>query len=108
MSISDPVSRQSAKPAFYLAGLFGLLASLCVIVMVLGDQHGWFRSFGLTESTTDTLFGIATGVLLGAALVTLIKARFGGTGPAEGRIDEFQSQQRRMLIAVTVLVTGFG
>lgn len=108
MSVSDPVSRASLKPALRLAALLGVLASLCVIVMVLGDQRGWFQRMGLEESTTDTVFGIVTGMLFAGAVVTLIKARFGGTSPAEGRIDEFQRQQRRMLIAITVLVTGFG
>lgn len=107
MTDHDAIQQYPAgKTPFLYAGLFGILAGFCVLTMVVGDQHGWFRGLGISPDTLDLLFGFVTGLLLAASLVTLLKAKFRRDGAS--RIDVVQSQQRRMLIAITLLIAGFG
>ncbi|MGA9797349.1 MAG: hypothetical protein WBQ17_17635 [Rhizomicrobium sp.] len=103
-----PQQHPSRKSPFFYAGLFGILAAFCVLAMVVGDAHGWYFGLGVSADTSDLVFGIVTGVLFGGAIASLLKAKYRHDGAERSSIDEFQSIQRRMLIAIIVLVAGFG
>lgn len=107
-SQNDIQDRGPQKRAYARAGLFGALAAISAPITLFGDNHGWFASLGISSHAYGLLTGMVTGILLGAAVVTLIKAKFAGGGAPQARIDQTQSVQRRMLIAIIVLLAGFG
>jgi hypothetical protein len=101
--------RPRDRTPFLRAALFAILAACGGALMASGMHHEVFARFGVSEDTADTILGIVTGVLLAASLVSLLKAKYGrDSGAPENRIDEFQTQQRRIQIAITVLIMGFG
>jgi hypothetical protein len=87
--------------------LFCALAAGGGLMMVSGFHHGWLAHFGISEDRADFLLGILTGMSFAAGAVSFLVAKYGNRA-VQNQIDEFQTQQRRMLIAITTLVTGFG
>jgi hypothetical protein len=101
--------RPRDKAPFLRAGLFGILAACGAAMAATGTFRGLYARFGVSEDTSDYILGIGVGLLLAAALVSLLKAKYSRDyGMPENRIDQFQTQQRRILIAITILVAGFG
>jgi hypothetical protein len=107
----DQISQYSPRDnaPFKRAGLFGILAVCGGLLMASGLHHEWFGRFGVSDDTADYVVGLITGVLFAAGLASLLQAKYRRDGSApENRIDEVQAMQRRMLMAITVLIISFG
>ncbi|HEY0105019.1 MAG TPA: hypothetical protein VGB91_02970 [Rhizomicrobium sp.] len=92
------------------AGFFAVLCGCAIALLAVGNAQGWFRFLGLSEDMTDFIFGVVTGVLVGTAVLVFWKTRrrSGDTRTAAARIDEFQSRQHRILLAITIVTSAVG
>jgi hypothetical protein len=103
MNVAQP--DKGKQTAYRFAGLLAAGALGCTAVAALGIGENWTQHMGLAHY--DLYLGIATGMLTTFAAALFWKARF-HSGPGSDRIDAAQTRQRQILIALTVLITGFG
>jgi hypothetical protein len=100
--------RSKQKSGYARAGLFTILAGGCTVLAATGSTQGLFRHVGIAPDTSDLILGIGTGMSLAAAALTFWLAKFHSGDGSPNRIDESQSRQRGILMAITIFILGFG
>lgn len=98
---------RSKQTAYRVGGLLAAGALTCFAIAGLGIGESWTRHMGLSEAHYDLYLGIGTGMLATFAVAAFWKGRF-YSGPGSDRVDSAQARQRQILIAVVVLLIGFG
>jgi hypothetical protein len=101
-----PQGSGKQRRGYLLAGLLILGAALFTLLAATGAGTALTRPFGLSESRSDMLLGIITGILFALGAGLFWKTRF-FCGPGSDRIDVAHSKQGQILIAITLLTIVF-
>jgi hypothetical protein len=105
--MANTQTEMPSKPPFRHSGRIVIFAGAGICLLAAGSDRA-FSTLGLSPDMSDFLAGLGVGCLLSVALIVLLKSRRADSGDLHLRIDEFQAQQRRMLVAIAALVAAFG
>jgi hypothetical protein len=109
-NIIKPDRSKARTTAWLSAGGLVAVCAAATAAAATGTGLALAQHYGATEAGFDKTMGVIAGMTATLAIGVIWKSRFraDGDGPVSKRIDEFQTRQRQVLLAITIMVAAFG